>query len=337
LAQVPCYRMCNMALDFDDLEVQELNDSDSLTARLHEWETTGEWRDPKVEQALKERMEQLEKERLESDAKAKVKAEERRARREERKAKEEKKIAAKGGVKKARKIRVLCLHGVGGSKALWATQAKRLLTALDAQDIECITLEGSQECTSQEAVENLEVFFGKKDPKLQYAECEFDERNWITYVDNESVLDWMQEQLSELAPIDGIIGFSQGANFATMLAGQAAIGEGEPLSFVCLISPNAPGYARPLQRLFEEKVMVPAMFVRGEQETYDVGMGMSQWLAGYHIETCGKEAPSDHVIEFFRDPEVFTHSGNWGICAPGKEAEEQLNRIVAFVRTHAKP
>uniref|UniRef100_A0A7S1SAW1 Serine hydrolase domain-containing protein n=1 Tax=Alexandrium catenella TaxID=2925 RepID=A0A7S1SAW1_ALECA len=324
-------------MDFDELEEQELDNPNSMASRLQEWETTGEWRDPKVERRLKAKLAAMEKEREEMDAEAKVKAEQRRQRREDKQAKEAKKLAAKGGVKKARRIRVLCLHGVGGSKALWATQAKRLLTAFEKEEIECITLEGQEDCTSTEAVENLEVFFGKKDPKLQYAECEFDERNWITYEDNEEVLDWMQDELASLAPIDGIIGFAQGANFAAMLAGQSAIGEGEPLSFVCLISPNAPGYARPLQRLFQEKITVPTMIVWGEQETYDVGMGMSTFLAGKPIEKCGKEAPSDHVKEFFQDPEVFTHSGSWSICAPGKEAEEQLGKMVEFVKTHAKP
>jgi len=324
-------------MDFDDLETQEVNDPGSNTARLAEWEAGGEWRDPKVERALKKKLELMEKQREENDAKARVKAEERRATREAKQAKEARKLTVQAGHKKERKIRVLCLHGVGGSKALWGTQAKRLLKALEEKGIECITLEGEQECTSKEAVENLETFFGTKDPKLQYDEPELDERNWVTYVHNEDVLDSMQDELVALAPIDGIIGFAQGANFAAMLAGQAAIGEGEPLSFVCLISPNAPGYARPLQRLFRDKVTVPAMFVRGEQETYDVGMGMAQHLAGKHIETGGKDAPSDHVIELFQDPEVFTHSGNWSICAPGKEAEDQLGKMAAFIQKHAKP
>mmetsp|Transcript_103167 Transcript_103167/g.300881 ORF Transcript_103167/g.300881 Transcript_103167/m.300881 type:complete len:324 (-) Transcript_103167:104-1075(-) len=323
-----------MALDFDELDCQELDNPETITARLAQWETTGEWRDPKAEAAHRARMERLERERQKNDAEARVKGEERRARREAKKVKEERKLCK---TKKARKRRLLCLHGVGGSKGIWASQAKRLLTALEAEDIECITLEGQQECTSQEAVENLEIFFGKKDPKLQYDECEFDERNWITYVNNEDVLDWMQDELVDLAPIDGILGFAQGANFAAMLAGQASIGEGEPLSLVCLISPNAPGYARPFQRLFKEKVTVPALFVRGEQETYDVGMGAFNQLTGQHIETCGKDAPSDHVVELFHDPEVFTHSGNWGICAPGKEAEEQFTKMIDFIVKHAKP
>lgn len=314
-------------LDFDDLDEEEVKDPNSLVGRLAEWETTGNFRCPKQEAAAQALAEQLAAERAAVDAKAKAKGEERKARRDA--------LAAKGGKAKT-KPRVLFLYGVGGSKALWATQAKKMITAFEGSGIEHVTLEAQQQCTSKEALENLEMFFGKKDAKLQYDECKFDERFWISYQNQEDVLDWMQDQIEELGPFDGVVGFAQGANFAAMLAGQAALGEGAPLGFACLISPNAPGYARYSGRLFDQKVDVPALLIRGEQETYDVGMGQNTYLLDKHIEQYGKRWPSDHVAELFTEPEFFTHSGNWGITAPGKEGDDQTAKMIEFIQKHAK-
>merc|ERR1719469_1277498 len=104
---------------------------------------------------------------------------------------------------------------------------------------------------------------------MMYDEVQFDDRNWLAYNKPREALEYLQGKLREHAPVDGVLGFSQGANFAAMLGAQAVHG-GAPLGFVCLICPYAPGYAKQLPELFNgEPVKVPALIIRGEQEGYD--------------------------------------------------------------------
>merc|ERR1712129_420288 len=100
-----------------------------------------------------------------------------------------------------------------------------------------------------------------------------DDRKWRIYKDVRRTLEWLQEKLQVLAPVDGLLGFSQGANFAVMAAAQASANVGISLSFVCVLCPNAPGYAAQLPELFSHDTLcVPAMIVRGDQEGYNEGM-----------------------------------------------------------------
>merc|ERR1719433_639342 len=110
----------------------------------------------------------------------------------------------------------------------------------------------------QEAIDTMSQFFKGK-PMMMYDELLFDARNWRCYKKVQDTLSWLQAQIKKHGPFDGVLGFSQGANFAVMLAAQSYTGAGKPLSFVVPMCPNAPGYAGQLPELFEAPLPVPAL------------------------------------------------------------------------------
>jgi len=203
----------------------------------------------------------------------------------------------------SRKPRVLCLHSAATGEDIFRTQVSSLLRVCKGK-IDFVMLEGPEKCTSTEAVEDMSEWFVNK-PMMQYTAQQFDEKNWRIYKNLEATLDWFQGQMKKYGPIDAILGYADGANFATLLAAQSFIGTGMPLSCVCLLCPHAPGYQDQLPELFHMPVQVKAFIVRGEQEGFDEGC--KKQLRGKIIEKKGEKRPSDHVVKLFQDPEVHTH------------------------------
>jgi len=223
--------------------------------------------------------------------------------------------------------RVLCLTGSASGKAIFAVQAGRLFRRAKGL-VEFIVAEGPKLCNDPEAVEIMSAFFKGK-PMMMYDEVQFDDRNWLAYCQPREALEWLQGKLREHAPVDGVLGFSQGANFAAMLAAQAAHG-GTPLSFVCLISPYAPGYARQLPDLFtDEPLRMPALIVRGEQEGYDEGM--KKTFRGRNIDKLGQQKPSEHVARLFHNAQVVTHrEGHRVLPEDPQEADRVIECVMEF-------
>merc|ERR1719401_3269562 len=124
---------------------------------------------------------------------------------------------------------------------------------------------------TSEATEIMARFFPGK-PMMMYDELTFDDKYWRCYKKVRDTLKDMQMSIKKYGPFDGVLGFSQGANFAVMLAAMSYACAGKPLSCIVAICPNAPGYKNQLPELFEEPLPVPALIVRGEQEEYDEGV-----------------------------------------------------------------
>jgi len=284
-------------LDFDDLEETEVQENpDGYMARMKEWESGGDWRDPTLDPAPPPEPAEL----------------------------------PEGG-RGQRSPRVLCLHGTGGSEKIFKAQAQKLLKAGEKKDIEFIVLEGPHECTNPEAIEILQKFFPASMEKKQYDEVKLDKKSWRAYANAEQTLEWMQSQLSAHQPIDGVLGFSQGANFAAMLAAQSYAGVGVPLSFVCMLCPNAPGYVDQLPHLFGEPIKVPALIVRGEKEKYDDGM--KKMMKGKKVDTQGEAMPSAHVVPLFHNPDTVTHTGAAAVVpnTDPSETDSVINQVLDFV------
>merc|ERR1712008_2884 len=140
-----------------------------------------------------------------------------------------------------------------------------------------------------------------------------------------------QEKLQVLAPVDGLLGFSQGANFAVMAAAQASANVGISLSFVCVLCPNAPGYAAQLPELFSHDTLcVPAMIVRGDQEGYNEGMKTN--FDDEEAEQLGQRMPSAHVASLFADVKTWTHSeGHRPLPQDPGEAERLCEELIGFI------
>lgn len=150
----------------------------------------------------------------------------------------------------ARLPRVLCLTGTASGQRIMEVQLSRLLREAKGR-VEFVIYEGERDCTMPEPLEIMSAFF-KGLPMKMYDELTFDERNWRCYKDVRGTLATLQRVLKTQGPFDGVLGFSQGANFAVMLAAQSYTGAGQPFSFVVPMCPNAPGYVGQLPELFED-------------------------------------------------------------------------------------
>lgn len=229
--------------------------------------------------------------------------------------------------------RVVCLHGAASGRSIFTWQVS-LLAKRAKGIVDLVILEGPRDCTDSEAVEIMSCFFAGK-PMKMFDEISFDERNWPVYKSPRAALKWLQDQLHELAPVDAVLGFSQGADFAAMLAAQASANQGAALSSVLLLSPHAPGYAKQFDDLFSSEVTVPALILRGEQEGY--GDSMKKKLRGKVIDKMGFAKPSEHVARLFKDPEVHTHrDGHRPLPEDKAEAENFVEHMLKFVVRHAR-
>jgi len=240
------------------------------------------------------------------------------------------KAAAKAKAKAgppARAPRVLCLHGTASGTKIMEMQLMKLFSKAKGK-IDFHIAEGPKQCNMQEAIDTMSQFFKGK-PMMMYDELQFDERNWRCYKKVRDALTWLQAQIKKHGPFDGVLGFSQGANFAVMLAAQSYTGVGKPLSFVIPMCPNAPGYVAQLPELFEAPLPVPALIVRGEQEEYDEGV--KKTMKGKDFDTQGEPVVSQHVVRLFEGAEVFTHpDGHRPLPSSPGDQDELIDKIISF-------
>eukprot|EP00421_Protoceratium_reticulatum_P037720 CAMPEP_0168487162 /NCGR_PEP_ID=MMETSP0228-20121227/67493_1 /TAXON_ID=133427 /ORGANISM="Protoceratium reticulatum, Strain CCCM 535 (=CCMP 1889)" /LENGTH=1180 /DNA_ID=CAMNT_0008503769 /DNA_START=55 /DNA_END=3598 /DNA_ORIENTATION=- len=229
--------------------------------------------------------------------------------------------------------RVLVLTGLASGEKIMRTQLSKLIKKAEGL-IEFVIYEGERECTSTEAVEIMSQFF-KGLPMKMYDELIFDERHWRCYKQVYESLAVMQEAIKKLGPFHGVLGFSQGANFAVMLAAQSYAGVGMPLSFVIPMCPNAPGYADQVREWFNVPLPVPALIIRGDQEAYDEGL--KKTLKGKEIDTLDEPVVSEHVVKLFKDPEIFTHpDGHRPLPSKPKDQDALIEKLMSFVLARAE-
>lgn len=237
----------------------------------------------------------------------------------------------------SRKPRVLVLHGTASGQKITEIQLAKLFKKGES-DIDFVILEGPKTCNPKdkfqaEALETMSQFFKGK-PMMMYDDLIMDEKNWRCYKKVQDTLNWLQAQIKKQGPFDGVLGFSQGANFGVMLAAQSYAGVGKPLSFVIGLCPNAPGYTGQLPELFKEPLPVSALIIRGEQEDYDEGIKKS--LKGKTIDKKGEDVVSEHVVKLFKNPEVHTHpDGHRPMPSGPKEQDEVIEKIINFIKEKA--
>lgn len=243
------------------------------------------------------------------------------------------------------KPRVLCLHGTASGKKIMDAQFEKLFSKW-ATDIDHYVLEAVKTCpgsakdpktgkphVSAEAVEMMTQFFPGK-PMMMYDDLTFDEKGWRCYKKVEETLTWFQSMIKKHGPFDGVLGFSQGANFAVMLAAMSYAATGKGLSFVVAICPNAPGYTGQLPQLFEAPLPVPALIINGEQEGYDEGV--KKLMKGKPLDKMGEEAPAEHVAKLFQKPQRHSHpDGHRPFPAKAEEQEAMMEKIIKFVLKEA--
>lgn len=232
-----------------------------------------------------------------------------------------------------RKPRVVCLHGTACGEQIFRTQLSKLLS--QNKDVEFIFVEGQVKIEEGPAFETMQKFFPGC-PTRAYDELQFDEKGWRAYKDPKATLEYLQSQLKAHAPVDGLLGFSQGSNFCAMLAAQAAAGVGVPIGFAVLLCPNAPGYVDQLPDLFAAPLPVPTLLVRGDKEDY--GAGLEALYAHLvkegtiTLDTRGEDVPANHLVKLLADVEVMVHPEAHRPLPSNKASSESvISRIFSFI------
>jgi predicted esterase len=142
--------------------------------------------------------------------------------------------------------------------------------------------------------------------------------SWWDATDDGSVYQgWEEtrEQVGELVrrhePV-GVLGFSQGAMLAAVVAAMSMSGEVPPLRFAVLIAGRVPR-ALALKPLFERPIDVPSLHVWGERDPLAqsgapdlverftaVGREVAPWSGPHKVPTPADGAPADSIVDFVR-------------------------------------
>eukprot|EP00933_Yihiella_yeosuensis_P035617 TRINITY_DN29216_c0_g1_i1.p1 TRINITY_DN29216_c0_g1~~TRINITY_DN29216_c0_g1_i1.p1 ORF type:complete len:252 (+),score=52.04 TRINITY_DN29216_c0_g1_i1:49-756(+) len=214
-----------------------------------------------------------------------------------------------------RKPRVLCLHGMAGNAHIMRTQMKHFVDAAEDR-LELIFIDAGLKVADDNAEKVLISQYFPGQEHFEYAKPTTDANGWRTYDGIDGALEHIQAALRKEAPIDAVLGFSQGSNFATMIAAQAHKKVGSAVKCTVHLCGTKPGWKTQKPELFDEPIPLPALIVHAEKDT--VGLG------------------ADEVARLFEAPERLTHSGNHRPLPPAPtEAKQLAASIVDFLSKHA--
>jgi len=220
----------------------------------------------------------------------------------------------------SRKIRLLCLHGTASTEKVMRSQLMLLLKAAESE-VEFVFAEGCITCDEANPIVAKQVAIMKKffpgEVFKQWGEPLGEQLGWRKYDGLDAACKAVQEALAKEAPIDAILGFSQGSNVAHLAAAQAALGKGAPLRCVVHICTSKPGWVGQMPELFEWKIPVPALCIKAEQD--NIATGTPEVAASYEAA------------------EIATHSGDHRpLPAKPPENKEVAEAIVGFLKKHCR-
>eukprot|EP00439_Symbiodinium_sp_Y106_P071696 s85_g12.t4 len=226
-----------------------------------------------------------------------------------------------------RKLRILCLHGTASTEKVLRAQLaplikraseawpkKSLASSLD--DIEFVLQDGCVDCDLRnpivaKQVELMKQYFPEEKFK-QWAEPLGEETGWRRYGGWERAIEFAQEAMTKHAPIDGLLGFSQGSNLSHPLGAQAALGQGHPLHCVVHFCTTKPGWVGQTPDLFEYQLPLPALIIEGKVDETAKG--------------------SDEVASTYEHPVRLSHSdGHRPFPKKPDEAKKLAEDIHSFV------
>lgn len=214
-----------------------------------------------------------------------------------------------------RKLRVAVLHGTSSNAKIMGHQISRLRTTCGDR-VEFVFLQGSID--SSTIPENPQyALMSKVFPgQTLYQFAYYAAGNGADYGNLDEVLETLQEQLRSHGPIDGVLGTGQGSNMCTLLAAQAACGQGVPLSFVIHFGGTPAAWAWRYPNLFSKSLRIPSFHTVGTEDPF---------LRGF---AC--------FASLYADPVLKNHSGDHRpIPRDVKEAGELCSSMLGFMETAA--
>lgn len=186
-----------------------------------------------------------------------------------------------------RKLRVLGLHGTSSNLKIFTSQISPLRVACKDK-VDFLFTQGSIDASkipNNPQYELMSKIFPGHD-FFQFAN--YAEGNGNDYSDLDKVMETIQKFMKDNAPIDGVIGTGQGSNISTLLAAQAAIGEGMPLCFAIHHGGTGASWTWRFPDLFGEQLRIPSLHITGKQDPF---------LHGHHI-----------LAHLYANPETINHS-----------------------------
>lgn len=227
-----------------------------------------------------------------------------------------------------RKPRIACLHGGCANEHIMRQQLRPLLQKLGSE-VEVCFVEGkhlTEEVRFDERglnnVKTMRGVFGADQVLREHAVTTYGEhgdKGPFFYDRLDEGIAHSEACLAALQPIDALLGFSQGANFCTMLAARAVQGcEGTQAPYRCLVllENDLPGWPTQKPELFESPLATPALVVSGHQES----------------------AAGDAVAKFFERPIAFRHDdGHRPLPRDRARSETLVDQIRRFVFQHCPP
>lgn len=179
-----------------------------------------------------------------------------------------------------RRARVGLLHGGCSNPSIFRQQLSILLAHVGDGHFEWVDLAGalrSEEVRFDErGVGNMRVMrraFGDDQPLFEHAVTCYDPDGRFYYERLDEAVATLEDQMRESKPIDALVGFSQGANLATILSARACRGcDGSPPPFRALVLLENDPPAWPLRNApsllrAEEPLPTPALLVGGSADS----------------------------------------------------------------------
>lgn len=223
------------------------------------------------------------------------------------------------------RLRLLCLHGMGTNSNILRRQLQPLLLATQSDAVDFHFLDGHDHCPPADATV-AKVFAGEQ--CRRYMErVRVDGGDEFAYTGIDCAVQAVLQQLHDHGPYDGLLGFSQGANLATMVAAQLLNGQqgpGEPSRppcprFCILMCGTEFGWAtKQLGHLFRgQPLPLPSCHIIGDMDPFKV--------------------TTEALAQLWKDPQMHRHPSGHRPLPPGKDAEQLVSALRAFLMAHAVP
>mmetsp|Transcript_22157 Transcript_22157/g.71597 ORF Transcript_22157/g.71597 Transcript_22157/m.71597 type:complete len:284 (-) Transcript_22157:160-1011(-) len=221
-----------------------------------------------------------------------------------------------------RPTRVACLHGTAGNEKIFRIQLAKLIASL-REEIVFEVFEGSRVIEpGNPHGDSMRKYFGQKEVLREYAPALIDADGLRIYEPQataDAVLD-LESRISGAGGCDALLGFSQGANFISMLAARHSSGIGPLSSLRCviLLAPARPGW-----------VSQPAWLA-----TFARPIGLPCLVVGGASDEAAGTGPTE-VAALFRGCRYVEHAeGHRPLPAERHDAEMVMEAIRKFLHEH---